>query len=571
MFLLITVVLLAFSIGGISILQYAFNVYNKEIYRQSAQALSVSSNSIETELRKMERLSYQVSTDQYLQSYLLNLKYTVNEFERFIIGAELRKRLVQIGALNKYVNSLQVYDAFDIEHKAGNQTSVLSEDRLNKIKDKIKDKEGGAEWILPDKDDPSLIVARDARYYLTFSLEQLGQIVVRFDIGKIVSDILGNVDKEGTKFLMINEYDELIYSVDNSLAVKDIVNHIGNDKGYNLIEINGEQYFATYSPSNYSNWTYVLLSPYSSLFQVISSVRTAVVITYTILFILMMFMGMRFITNITRPIESLNKKMKRVQTGEIDFFVDENEIEFSNDESGEMHDNFTAMMNQINALIEENYKKQIVIKDAEYKTLQAQINPHFLYNTLDSINWAAKINGQKKISEIAEALGYLMRTSINTKESLITIEEELKIVSSYITIQSHRFEERLDFRMNIPEEMMACKIPKFVLQPLIENSIQYALQQTVGVCKIQIQGRIVDDRIVLDVEDNGPGMDEQFVKQLEMETYESKGTGLGLKNVRERIELLFGESYGMKITSEKNTGTIVSITIPYEGGRLSHV
>ncbi len=565
MFLLITLVLLAFSIGGISILQYAFNVYNKEIYRQSAQALSVSSNSIETELRKMERLSYQVSTDQDLQSYLLDLKNTTNEFDRFLIGTKLRKRLLQVGALNKYVNSLQVYDAYGTEHKVGNQSLILSEGRLNEIKDKIKSKEGGAEWIFPDSDDPSLIVARDARYYITFSLEQLGQIVVRFDIGEIISDIVGNIDKEGTNFLMINEYDELIYSLNDSLSEEYIINHIGDEKGYNLIEIDGNQYFATYSPSNYSNWTYVFLSPYNSLFKAITSVRTAVIITYAILFFMVMMIGMRFITNITRPIESLNKKMKRVQTGEIDFFVDENEVEFSNDESGEMHDNFTAMMNQINALIEENYKKQIVIKDAEYKTLQAQINPHFLYNTLDSINWAAKVNGQKKISEIAESLGYLMRSSINMKESLITLEEELKVVKSYIIIQSHRFEERLVFNLDISDSFMGCKVPKFVLQPLIENSIQYGLQQMIGVCEITVHGELVEDNVVLTVEDNGPGMDEQYLEQLRLDTYESKGTGLGLKNIRERIKLLFGEPYGINVDSEIGKGTKVTITIPYGG------
>jgi len=565
MFLLITLVLLAFSIGGISILQYAFNIYNKEIYRQSAQALSVSSNSIEAELRKMERLSYQVSTDQYLQNYLLDLKKATNEFDRFLIGTKLRKRLLQVGALNKYVNSLQVYDSYGTEHKVGNQSLILSENRLNKIKDKIKFKEGGSEWIYPDDEDPSLIVARDARYYITFSLEQLGQIVVRFDIGGIVSDIVGNIDKEGTHFLMMNEYDELIYSLNDGLTEDDIINQFGDKRGYNLIEIEGNQYFATYSPSNYSNWTYVFLSPYNSLFKAISTVRTAVLITYTILFLIVAIIGMRFITNIIRPIESLNKKMKRVQTGEIDLFIDENEIEFFNDESGEMHDNFTSMMNQINALIEENYKKQIVIKDAEYKTLQAQINPHFLYNTLDSINWAAKVNGQKKISEIAESLGYLMRSSINMKESLITLEEELRVVKSYIVIQSHRFEERLIFHLDISKNIMACKVPKFVLQPLIENSIQYGLQQMIGICEITVQGKLCGDNVVLTVKDNGPGMDEEYLEQLRMDTYESKGTGLGLKNIRERIKLLFGEPYGITIESEKGKGTRVTIIIPYGG------
>jgi len=565
MFLLITLVLLAFSIGGISILQYAFNVYNQEIYRQSAQALRVSSNSIETELKKMERLSYQVSTDQYLQGYLLDLKHTTNEFERFLIGTKLRKRLLQVGALNKYVNSLQVYDSYGTEHKVGNQSLILSEERLAEIKEKIKTKEGGADWIFPNRDDPSFIVARDARYYLTFSLEQLGQIVVRFDIEEIVSDIVGNIGKEGTNFLMINEDNELIYSLNDKVTEYEMIRHMSDEKGYNLVEIDGDRYFATYSPSYYSNWSYVFLSPYNSLFRAITSVRTAVIITYTILFFIVMMLGMRFITNITRPIESLNKKMRRVQTGEIDFFIDENELEFSNDESGQMHDNFTAMMNQINALIEENYKKQIVIKDAEYKTLQAQINPHFLYNTLDSINWAAKVNGQKKISDIAESLGYLMRSSINMKESLITLEEELKVVKSYIIIQSHRFEERLIFNLDIPDHILGCKVPKFILQPLIENSIQYGLQQMIGVCEISVYGKLEGDNVILTVVDNGPGMNKQYVEQLHSDTYESKGTGLGLKNIRERIKLLFGEPYGINIDSELGKGTKVTITIPYGG------
>lgn len=567
MFLLITFVLLAFSIGGISILQYSFNVYNNEIYRQSAQALSVSSNSIEAELKKMERLSYQVSVDEYLQDYLLELKNKTYEFDRFIIGRKLRERLVQIGALNKYVNSLQVYDWFGTEYKVGNQSLELNKKRLDEIKEKTKLKEGGSEWVFPNDSDSAFIVARDMRYYLSLSpsLEQIGQTVVRFDIGEIVSDIVGNLDKDGTDFLMIDEQEELIYSLHNDLSEKYIINHINDDKGYRLIEIDGDQYFAIYSPSNDYNWTYVFLSPYNSLFKAITSVRTAVIITYTILFLIVMILGLRFTTNLTRPVESLNKKMQQVQTGEIDFLVAENETRFPNDELGEMHDNFTTMMSQINTLIEENYKKQIVIKDAEYKNLQAQINPHFLYNTLESINWAAKKGGQNDISEISESLGRLMRSSINMKTTLVTLKEELKVVNSYIIIQSYRFKERLAFNLDISEEIMDCKVPKFVLQPLIENSIHYGLQHMIGVCKITVSGKLVGNDVILTVIDNGPGMDKQYLEQLHLETYESKGTGLGLKNIRERIRFLFGEPYGITIESEKGKGTKVIIKIPCGG------
>src|SRR5690625_3565933 len=137
------------------------------------------------------------------------------------------------------------------------------------------------------------------------------------------------------------------------------------------------------------------------------------------------------------------------------------------------------MIWKINWLIIENYQKQIAIKDSESKTLQAQINTHILYNTLDCIICAAIVSGRNRISEIAESLGYLMRTAIDTRVSLISLEDELRIVSSYITIQSYRFEERLDFKMDVPESMMHTEIPKFVLQPLIENSIQYGLQEMV--------------------------------------------------------------------------------------------
>src|SRR5699024_276035 len=219
--------------------------------------------------------------------------------------------------------------------------------------------------------------------------------------------------------------------------------------------------------------------------------------------------------------------------------------------------------------IKENYQKQIAIKDSEFKTLQAQINPHFLYNTLDSINWAARVSGQKKISEIAESLGYLMRTAIDTRVSLISLEDELRIVSSYITIQSYRFEERLDFKMDVPESIRHTEIPKFVLQPLIENSIQYGLQKMVDKCEIQLQGRIVGDHVELTVTDNGPGMERAVLEDIGSETYEtnetneSQGTGLGIRNIRDRIQLLFGDEYGLTIDSEENKGTKVCITIPY--------
>lgn len=566
MFLLTLVVLFAFSIGSLSILQYAFHVYNKEIYQQSAQSLSVSSSSIENELKKMERLSYQLAIDQSVQSYLLELKQTSNHYERFTIGMDLRRRLLNVGGLNKYVRSLQVYDVNKNEYATGNQILNLTKKRLQTIESKTYTKKGGVQWIFPDETDSALIVGREIRYYLnSFSLERIGMIAVRINLEEIVGDFSKALDEKGAKLVIFDSEDNQVYPTD--MIDQFVIDRDEDSQGYKLIKDKDtrERYFITYSPTEHTKWTYMIVTPYSSLFEAISSVKIAVFATYFALFIIMTYLGGRFIGGITGPIESLNRKMKKVQTGDFNYVEEEDDIKLTRDESGQMHDNFKKMMNQINFLIEENYKKQLLIKDSEFKTLQAQVNPHFLYNTLESINWAAKMSGHQQISSMAESLGYILRSSINTKESIITLEKELAVVKHYITIQSYRFEERLAFQTCIPDSIYACKVPRFVLQPLVENSIRYGLQQMVGTCSILLDAKVDNTYLVITVADDGPGMDESFLRDIQSGEYVSKGTGIGLKNIDERIKILFGEKYGIEVNSEKRKGTSVRITLPYEG------
>ncbi|MCY8278408.1 sensor histidine kinase, partial [Bacillus inaquosorum] len=206
-------------------------------------------------------------------------------------------------------------------------------------------------------------------------------------------------------------------------------------------------------------------------------------------------------------------------------------------------------------LMEENVEKQLIIKETELKALQAQINPHFLYNTLESINWLAKANQQKQISKMVESLGFLLRNSIHMEKDTVTIQEEADIVLHYMTIQRFRFEERLNFTLDIDEEVKHCLIPKLTLQPLAENAIQYALEPFTRPCAIRLQAKKTKNCVCITVEDNGPGMDERILET-------SGGRGIGLWNIRERIRLTFGESYDLHIQSEQGKGTRIVITIP---------
>lgn len=565
MVILTSLVLFAFSVGGLFILQYAFQLYNQEIYRQYAQAIQVSSDSIEAELKKMERLSYQVATDTYVQSYLENLTEAETNYDTYMIGSELRSRLLHIGALNKYVLSIQVYDKQNREYASGNSMIQITEERLQELKQRAREKKGGVNWLLPNDTDRSMAAVRDVHNYLDLQFERIGSVSIRVDMDTMVSDVTRSLSEQDTIFLIFDDDGQTIYeSEDNTQGITP-QQWGDHSQGYEIIEWQDKLYFATYSEANNLAWRYIILVPYDNLFTVISNARKAVFITYLILFFIMIYLGSKFTGTIVNPIESLNRKMKKIQSGNLEQMEAEEVIDFPKDEAGELHANFQKMMQQIQFLIGENYKKQLLIKESEYKTLQAQVNPHFLYNTLESINWSAKIAGEKKISQMAESLGFVLRSSINMKDSLITLEEELSIVDHYLTIQSYRFEDRLQFDKNVPAELRKIEVPKFILQPIVENSIRYGLQEMVGVCKIQLVAEKKNDTLELNLSDNGPGMDESYLRKIEKGNYEPKGTGLGLKNINERIKILFGESYGLTIKSEKGVGTLITIRVPIEG------
>ncbi len=556
--------MLAFSIGGLAILQHAFHVYNKEIFRQTAQSLRVSSNSIENELKKMEQLSYQVATDFYVQNYLVQLANSEsNFFQEYVIGMELRKRLLDIGALKSYVESIQVYDLNDKEYASGNDIDMLREDRLLDIKEETAARQGGLKWVFPDESDSAFVVARQVRYYFDLSLEPLGMVAVRMNVPEIVNDFSNTLNEKNAQLAIFDEHNRQVFPIEEQLSPVYSASMKG-EKGYNIIKDKDERYFITYSPAKHTKWTYMIVTPYNSMFHAITTVQVAVMIVYILLFIILMFLGIRFVNGIIRPIEGLNKKMEKVQTGNLQLDDEDDEIAMPLDETGQMHNNFKKMMNQINQLIAENYKKQLVIKDSEFKTLQAQVNPHFLYNTLESINWSAKVEGHHKISSMAESLGFILHASISMRDSLITLEKELSVVKSYITIQSYRFEERLEFHTDIPSSFLTCIVPKFIIQPLVENSIRYGLQKMIGTCKISITAKQLGDNIQITVEDNGPGMDEAFISKIFKGDFEPQGTGIGINNINDRINLLLGSHYGIEIESKVNVGTKVHITLPYE-------
>lgn len=240
-----------------------------------------------------------------------------------------------------------------------------------------------------------------------------------------------------------------------------------------------------------------------------------------------------------------------------------------------------AMFERFSLLLDKNRLIALSKKTSEYLALQNQINPHFLYNTLEGIRAEAVISGVDTIAEMTEALATYFRYTISQVDNLVTLEEELANVENYYYIQKFRFGDRLDLmiRYDCEDEysVLQCQIPKLTLQPIVENSIYHGLEQKMEKGHLDIKITATDQHLIIMVSDDGVGMEKEQVKKMnevlrslrleEMQTESSRG-GIAVRNVNNRIKLLFGEEYGISIYSQSGAGTDVEITLPpnYDGG-----
>lgn len=262
----------------------------------------------------------------------------------------------------------------------------------------------------------------------------------------------------------------------------------------------------------------------------------------------------------TRPVGRLKNAMKQVEAGEFDVQVETR----AKDEIGQLVHSFNYMVQQLRQLITEVYQQKLAQKNAELTALQAQINPHFLYNTLDSINWMLIEKGEWEISDVVVSLGDILKYSLHGEEMLVLFEEEMKYIESYLCIQKNRLEDRLSVQMEIDEEAKYCLVPKLILQPIVENAIIHGIEKKKEMGTILICAKVRENVFEIDVTDDGIGMQAEelmrFRKSILAE--EAGGKHIGMRNVHRRVQLHFGEAYGLTIESEWERGTTVKILLP---------
>lgn len=268
--------------------------------------------------------------------------------------------------------------------------------------------------------------------------------------------------------------------------------------------------------------------------------------------------------SISKPLQHLCELTKQVGSG--DFSMQK--INGSGDEVATLERSFNTMVGKIEELVANVRCEQVNLRRTELKLLQAQINPHFLYNTLDTIIWMAEDGQSEEVVEIVGALSDFFRVSLSKGRDYITLKEEESHVKSYLQIQQFRYADILEYEIDIPEELGEYNILKLTLQPIVENAIYHGVKQKRGKSKIMIHGSYKENHILLTVEDNGIGIQEEKLKQirlhLEKENPEITDRGFGLANVNARIRLNYGKEYGLSIDSTYGVGTKVSMILPVD-------
>ncbi|PZE22161.1 sensor histidine kinase [Paenibacillus xerothermodurans] len=389
----------------------------------------------------------------------------------------------------------------------------------------------------------------------------------------IVSDLIDNsgLDKQ-SKILVMDHSGELIYTSNKILAHSDIKSTVlsksGRD-GHFVTRDYEEEMLVTYYSHPVSRWHMVVLTPTAVIYEQLSSVQRLMIVLILFSFVLSIASVVLISFHLTRPIRTLRKKLEGLEHGRMDP-LDEQEV-VAKDEIWKIGSSFNAIVNNLRDQMNLHYQLKMKSDQARLFALQSQINPHFLHNTLETINSIALIENVPIIAELSRALSKMFRYNTMQAGGFVTFKEELEQAENYLNVQLIRFDGIITSQMDIDKKILEKQSIKFILQPLIENCFIHGFKDLDEQGRIIIRGCMEDDKITISIEDNGVGMDNDQLARInekldcvviEEEASGQGPKGVGLLNVNSRVKITFGNTYGLSCHALLPRGLSVKITFP---------
>lgn len=373
------------------------------------------------------------------------------------------------------------------------------------------------------------------------------------------NDYVFIVDQTGK--IIYHPKQQLLYSGLRKEKIEEVLNC---DSSYFVTEDGDQSMLYTISVEEKTGWRVVGVVSLSELMNNKQETQRLYMLTAVLLLFMAVLIAILLAGAVTKPIKELKDSMKEVEKGN---FKEANvPVRFDN-EIGELSKSFNGMTTRIQQLMVQNLYEQKEKRKSELKALRSQINPHFLYNTLDSIIWMAEGGKNEEVVLMTSALARLLRQSISNDNERIPLEREVEYAKSYLTIQQMRYKDKLEYEIDVAPDIKKVAIINLILQPLVENAIYHGIKYKGAKGMVKIVGYREDEKIILKVIDNGVGMDEETLTNIFDKSKAKEGSnGVGVYNVQTRIRLYYGEPYGLQFESVAGEGTTVTITIPRNYG-----
>ncbi|NOU68611.1 HAMP domain-containing protein [Paenibacillus sp. LMG 31461] len=491
------------------------------------------------------------------------------------VTSDINRELQEYANLKKLLRSMQdsldisrvilyVPSAFIFANESENFLS-LNETKDSPCFDRLNDLHAKYLWCsAPElggkatRDNSSLYVVRSILDPNNYAIP-IGQLRVDVQAETIRSMLSkANVVRNSTTFL-VDQNQQIILSSDPSVTTLVNLPDTWDDAVSTTWQTNNNYYLFRQLPSN---WGMVTVIPLHEVVQQSHQLRNDLLVILLIVTVIAYLLAYLFSFSVTRRVTQLTSRLRDVQNGNLIALAQTQ----GRDEIGELIQTYNYMIEQISSMNKEHYRLGQEVKNAELKALQSQINPHFLYNTLDLINWMADSGLNTDIKKVVKALARFYKVSLSSGKDIITLREELQHVSFYVQIQNIRFENKIDFQIDVPEELLNHPIPKITLQPLVENAILHGiLGRTQREGSISIRAYLEDHTMHLLIKDDGVGMNPNLIEDMMAGISRSRigGSSFGVKNVGERIRHYFGDPAKLIYRSVPGVGTEVEITFPF--------
>lgn len=576
----IAVIYLMLMIFSVSVSSFIYekiydDITSKKVSELSVQTLYTIKSNINSMIQNISNNSRIIISNKYIQSILKNPN-NGNSINAYI---DMNSYLSSIIDSMSNVASIYIYDNF------GNKYYIDKQSRKSFKSDRIED----ANWYKTIIDKKGYYILRlnagekaDSNInenYVSFirvindmeSQKAIGTLIINIDESYFVNCYKDIVSKNGTNILLMDENNESIVNLKevsdfnqiSELVIKKLVKSSDQEEYNSIIEkVKGQNYIFSLLKIEDYNWTIVSKIPFKELSKE-SNTFYFMTFIVTIMNGILMFIGAISISRlITNPIKKLLRSMKGIENGEFNKV----NIEVGNDEIGKLRDGYNIMVLEIEKLINRIIDEEKVKRKAELSVLQAQVKPHFLYNTLDAMGYLALSGKCDEVYEALEALGGYYRTSLSKGREIITLGEEIDIVKNYFLLQRLRYGDIFTDTYEVDENLLHLKILKLVLQPIAENALYHGIKPKGEKGNIKLTVVLIDNLMKISIEDDGVGMTEEELDRVVSDKIENNNLSFGLRGTIERLRIFYGISQVYEIESRKRYGTKVTIKIPIGEG-----